>query len=270
MKLKEILYGMGLKPRAREYPFEVDTFRLPKEGELQFARWQHPNERRKEFSQPAIDALREFLKPGDTAIDVGGHTGDTALPVALALGPTGCVFALEPNRYVYKVLLANSALNRRKANILPLNFAATPQDAELEFEYSDPGFCNGGLHEGIDRWRHTHFFKLKVTGKNLLNYLKTEFPAELEKVRYIKIDTEGSDRSVVASLKELVQRKRPYIKSEIYQHLPADQRFLYYEDLRNLGYAVHKFNNDEDYRGVRLERDDMTKWEHYDIFAVPE
>src|SRR5262245_13744885 len=270
MKLKEIFYGLGLKPRPKEYSFELDSFVLPRDGEIHYARWQHPKERRKEFSQAAIEALRSFLREGDVAIDVGAHTGDTALPMALAVGPKGSVFALEPNPYVFKVLLANSGLNRSKTNIHPLMFAATAEDGEFDFGYSDDGFCNGGLHPGIDAWKHAHFFKLRVKGRNLLNYLKVEFPQELSRVRYIKIDTEGFDRGVAASLKELLVRNHPFIKSEIYQHLSSDQRQGYYEDLRGLGYKIHKFNSDEDYVGVELRREDMMNWKHFDIFAIPE
>jgi hypothetical protein len=122
----------------------------------------------------------------------------------------------------------------------------------------------------MSQWRHAHFFKMRVQGRNLLNYLKTEFPEELARVRYIKIDTEGFDRSVAASLRELLVSNRPFIKSEIYQHLPAGPREGYYRDLRQLGYRVHKFNSDEDYPGAELGLEEMMRWEHFDIFAVPE
>jgi len=270
MKLKEIFYGLGLKPPRKEYSFEIDSFILPREGEVSYARWLHPKERRKQLSQAAVDALRGFLREGDAAIDIGAHTGDTALPVALAVGPKGAVFALEPNIYVFKVLLANAALNRKKTNIFPLMFAATPHDGEFEFEYSDAGFCNGGLHQGISEWQHGHFFKLRVTGRNLLHYLEAEFPQELARVRYIKIDTEGFDPVVAASLKELLLRNRPFIRSEIYQHLPTEDRQKYFQDLRSAGYRIHKFNSLEDYQGIELREEDMSKWEHFDIFAVPE
>lgn len=269
MKLKEIFYGLGLKPPIKEYSYDIDTFALPREGTVSYARWRHPKERRKEISQQAIDALRGFLREGESAIDIGAHTGDTTVPLALALGRSGAVFALEPNLYVYKILLANAGLNRKKTNIFPLMFAATPQDGEFEFEYSDSAFCNGGLHDGINSWRHGHFFKLRVTGKNLLHFLKTEFPAELAKVRYIKIDTEGFDRTVARSLKDLLVSNRPFIRSEIYQHSPAEERRGYYRDLRELGYAVHKFESDCQYAGPILAEEDMTRWEHFDVFAVP-
>ena len=71
--------------------------------------------------------------------------------MALAVGKSGCVFALEPNSYVYPVLAKNAALNPDKTHILPLPFAATPEDAELVFQYSDSGYCNGGRFAGISR-----------------------------------------------------------------------------------------------------------------------
>src|SRR5215212_8498167 len=140
MKLREIFYGLGLKPRPEEYPFAIESFTLPQEGEIQLARWKHPKEAMKSFSQTGVNAIRRFLGEGDVAIDIGAHTGDTALPLALSVGRSGCVFALEPNPYAFKILQANSTLNREKTRIVPLMFAATQEDGEYEFEYSDAGF----------------------------------------------------------------------------------------------------------------------------------
>jgi len=100
MKLKEIFYALKLKPAAREYGYSVQDFDFAKEGRVQYAAWDHPKENPKRFDQDYVDVLREFLKPGDFSIDVGAHSGDTTLPMALAVGPTGGVFALEPNPHV--------------------------------------------------------------------------------------------------------------------------------------------------------------------------
>ena len=278
MKLKEIFYGLGLRPSAREYPFELTTFRLAIDGDVEFALWQHPSARRRaavgqgvRLTQPMVDSIRAFVRPGDVAIDIGAHTGDSTVPIALAVGSTGAVFALEPNKFAYKVLLANSALNKTKTNIVPLNFAATPEDGKFEFEYSDPGFCNGGLHQNIGAWRHAHFFKLPVIGKNIPAYLTTHFPDEAKRVRYIKIDTEGLDRAVAASLRTLIETARPYIKTEMYKHTPEGERIGYFRDLRGLGYTMFKVESEEtDYRGILLDETDLMKWSHFDVFAVPE
>jgi FkbM family methyltransferase len=270
VKLKEILYRIGFGHFAKEYGFVVERVVLPGEGEISFARWLHPKEQRKEFLQGEIDAIRAFLSEGDTAIDIGAHTGDSTLPIALAAGVTGCVFALEPNPFAYKVLTANAGLNRGKTNIIPLMFAAMPEDGIYEFEYSDVGFCNGGYLRDFSSAKHGHFVKLKVQGRNLVNFIKKEHPGELKKLRYIKMDTEGFDRYVAQSIKELLVAYKPYIKSEIYQYLREEERIGYYRDLRDLGYRVHKFNDNKYRSGEELRAEDMSKWEHFDIFAMPD
>ena len=269
MKLKEVLYGIRLKPAAREYGYTVVDYDLAKEGRVQYAAWDHPKELPKQFDQGYIDVLREFLQPGDFAIDVGAHSGDTALPMALALGAKGGVFALEPNPHVYKVLAANADLNRDKARIYPLMFAATEQDGEYEFEYSYPGFSNGGFHQGISPWRHGHFFKLKVEGRNLIAFLKREYPREMAKIRYIKIDAEGHDHAIVRSLRELIVANKPYLRTEIYKHVDEAGRRAYFDELQQLGYRLYKFGDEKQYQGMALDGSMLMDWEHFDIFAVP-
>lgn len=252
----------------REYAHEVISVALPHDGEVRLARWLHPGERPKTVSQAEVDALRSFLRPGDVAIDVGAHTGDSTMPIALAVGQTGRVFALEPNPYVYKVLQINAGLNPGRTRITPLMFAAMPEDGEFEFTYSDSGYCNGGYHQA-SRLRHGHFSKLRVSGRHLLNYLRREAPADLARVRYVKIDTEGFDRAIVSSLTDLLRSTRPYLKSEIYKHLPAAERHQYFTELRALGYRVFRCEQD-DYRGQELAAADLSRWKHFDIFAVPD
>jgi FkbM family methyltransferase len=184
------------------------------------------------------------------------------------VGRSGAVFALEPNPYVFKVLAATATLNPAKTRIVPLMFAAMPNDGEFDFEYSDSGYCNGGFHNAINRWKHGHFSRLRVAGRNLADYLQKEAPAEVPRIRFIKIDTEGYDRAVAQSMAGLISTVRPYIKTEIYQHLPAGERIAYFDDLRQLGYRVFKC---EDYAfcGEELGPTDLSRWKHFDVFAVP-
>jgi FkbM family methyltransferase len=189
--------------------------------------------------------------------------------MALAVGPRGTVFALEPNPYVFKVLAVNATLNPEKTHIVPLMFAATPEDGEFEFTYSDEGYCNGGLHESVSRWQHGHFVPLTVAGRNFVRYLEAAAPDALARVSFVKIDTEGFDRAVTRSLEPLLRANRPFLKAEIYKHLPAEERAGYFDDLRTLGYRVFKCEDDV-WRGLELSRADMSRWRHFDIFAIPE
>ena len=270
MKLRDLPRALGFGAAPRHYPFLVSTCVLPKDGVVQLARWLHPGEALKTVTQESVDRLRTFLREGDVAIDIGAHTGDSTLPIALAVGPRGLVFALEPNPYVFKVLAANAALNLDKTHIVPLMFAAMPADGQFDFEYSDSGYCNGGCHQGISRWMHGHFSKLRIVGRDLAMYLQAQAPLAVPRIRYIKIDTEGFDHAVVRSLSRLILSVRPFIKTEIYRHTSQVRRVDYYDDLRRLGYRVFKCDDDREYRGQELGRDDLARWKHFDVFAVPE
>ena len=269
MKLRDIPRALGRASAPRQYPSTIATFTLPVDGEVQLAQWQHPGETRKVVRQEEVTALREFLRPGDVAIDIGAHTGDSTLPIALAIGSSGTVFALEPNPYVFEVLAANAALNQSKTHIVPLMFAAMPEDGEFTFQYSDEGYCNGGFHNSVSRWVHGHFVSLRVEGRNLPRYLREQAPESIARVRYVKIDTEGFDRSVAHTLAELLRTARPYVKSEIYRHMPDEERTGYYDDLRALGYRIFKCEEPVA-RGQELARGDMSRWPHFDILAVPD
>jgi len=269
MKAKELLYMLGVRPRPRTYPAEVVTFNLSRDGEVRYARWLHPGESRKEIRQDTVDELRKFVRPGDVAIDIGAHTGDSTIPIALAAGASGTVLALEPNPYVFRVLEQNAALNQGKAHIVPLMFAATEASHDFTFQYSDAGFCNGGLHPGISRWRHGHAFDLTVRGENLEAYLDRSLPALVPRIRFIKVDTEGYDAQVLQSLRALIVRQKPFIKAEVYKQLDLAQRQHLYDLLIELGYDVHVVASETQYVGQRLERQQLMARAHYDVFGTP-
>jgi FkbM family methyltransferase len=269
MKPRELFYMLGIRPRPRVYAYEVVTFELPKDGQIQYAQWLHPAEGRKVIRQQEVDELRKFLAPGDVALDIGAHTGDTTLPIALAVGRQGCVLALEPNPYVFPVLKKNSELNPAKATIMPLMIAATPEPGEFFFEYSDAGFCNGGLHDGISKWRHWDAFKLRVRGENLQVYIAEHFPELASRIRYLKIDVEGFDYQVLESLKGLISNAKPFIKVEVFKLLNLAQRERLYDLLVKLGYDVFLAESNATYLGPRLTKGHLMIRRHYDAFCVP-
>lgn len=270
MKTREIFHLLGFRPAPRTYGFEVRAFNLPRDGRVEYAGWLHPRETVKKISQESVDHLRTFLSPGDVAIDIGAHTGDSAIPMALAVGQSGVVLALEPNPYVFPVLKKNSELNPEKTTIIPLPFAATPEDGVFEFEYSDAGFCNGGLHEHVSRWKHGLAFKLKVTGKNLAAYLTREYPHLLPRIRYIKVDAEGYDLTVLSTLTDLIARHRPFIRAEVFKWTRRPQRERLIHFLTSAGYAVWRVQNEANYCGTALGAESVMDWAHYDIFGVPQ
>lgn len=269
MRLKELIYLLGFQPRIQTWGHEVRRFELP-DGAVDYAQWLHPGESRKEIRAADVESLREFLAPGDFCVDIGAHSGDTTVPMALAVGPQGTVLALEPNRYVFPVLEANARLNPERTHIVPLRLAAAENDGPLEFEYSDSGFCNGGRHQGISKWRHGHAFQLKVEGVNLAELLQREHAERLPRWKYLKVDTEGYDLFVLRTLRELLRRHRPFVQTEVYKHTSREYRRDLFEFLADLGYRVHRVEREDERRGETLTAERMSDWKHFDIFCVPE
>jgi FkbM family methyltransferase len=269
MKAKELFYMIGLRPKAQTYGFEIKTFDLGTDGKVEYAQWLHPRETPKQITQESVDELRRFLSPGDVAIDIGAHSGDSTIPMALAVGKSGCVLALEPNSYVFPVLAKNAELNPDKTKIIPLPFAATPEDAELIFQYSDSGYCNGGQFDNISRWSHGHAFELRVQGKNLLKFLQASHADLIPKIRYIKVDAEGNDEAVIHSISELLSRHKPFLRIEMYRKLNEEQRQSLYRAVTSLGYELHRILSEENYRGEVIRENELSRWKHFDALCVP-
>lgn len=269
MKVKEFFYLLGIKPRDKRYGYQINRFHLDSIGTVSYAQWKHPSEDEKVIEEKTVAFLKTFLRDGDFCIDIGSHTGDTAIPMALAVDKTGFVLALEPNPFVFTVLNKNAFLNKEHTNILPLMIAVCENDGDIEFEYSDSGYCNGGLHEHVSRWKHGHAFKLPVTGMNLPDLLQRNFSERLPRLRFIKVDAEGYDLSVLKSCSRIIDEYRPYIKAEIYKHTDKAYKESMYTFFTERGYSIYKVNSDSDYKGEILNKETMLKWKHYDIFCVP-
>jgi FkbM family methyltransferase len=261
------------RPRQRvafaDYGYDLREFDLPCDGLIQYAQWQHPYDVPKVITQPAVDAIRQFVSPGDFVIDIGAHSGDTTVPMALAAGQGGCTLALEPNPYVFKVLAANAALNRDATNIVPHCCAATQSDGDFVFHYSDAGFCNGGFRSQ-QRWRfYRRKHALRIQGRNLLAMLRTEFAEWLPKLSYIKVDAEGYDRAILDSILPIIRERRPVIRTEVYRKLLARERQELFDLLADAGYLVHRFVDGGQPVGEILEANDMRRERHFDVLAIP-
>jgi len=155
LQIRNIYELLGFRKKSKHYRYDINNFDLGNNIKIDYAQWLHPAESKKCITNEMVDAYKEILNTGDCCIDVGAHTGDSTIPMALAVGKSGCVLALEPNPYVYHVLEKNARTNRHILNIKPLMAAVSTEEGFLEFEYSDPGYCNGGRHEGIPFWNRS-------------------------------------------------------------------------------------------------------------------
>jgi len=269
MKLKTIFQILGFRGRPRRYGYTIRTFELPRYGRVEYAQWLHPSEMPAEIPSHLLEQYGEFINQGDFCIDIGAHTGDSTLPIALSAGPGGMVLAMEPNPYVFPVLEKNARLNRDLTNIVPMMAAAAGEDGILTFEYSDAGYCNGGRHEGISTLRHGHAFKLQVHGVNLQRELRSDFKAQLPRLKFIKVDTEGYDLHVLKSLAGIIDDLRPHIRAEVYKLTGPGYRAELMSFLLTRQYTVRRVTAESGLAGEIIGPADAMKYKHYDIYCSP-
>jgi FkbM family methyltransferase len=267
--LKRKLEKWKTKTTFREYGHKVETYELPRDGKIDFAVWLNPLEKPKKITQGGVDFFRKFIKEGDLVIDIGTHMGDTTVPMGLATGPKGLVLGFDPNPHVFKIFTVNASLNKGKVNIRPLPYAITNEDGEFFFTSSEASFNNGGI-ERSETNRHGNFtLNQKVQGINLEKYLKENLSDKLPKLSFIKVDTEGYDKTVLESIAGLLQSQKPTVVAECFGKLTKQERGDLYDLLHSRGYIIYHFNDFEvDTEIKQIDREGMNKWKHFDFLGV--
>lgn len=140
--------------------------------------------------------IKSLLKPGMTAVDVGGNIGYFALLMAEQVGASGRVVAVEPDP--------------RNAHVLRLNAARTrgaPIEVIEAAAWSEPGRLQLGLNETntgdhrvgmVDPARRT----VAVEALRLDDVLP-------DRVDMILMDTQASEHVALRGARELLARSRP-------------------------------------------------------------
>ena len=257
------------KRTFREYGYEVEKFQIEGIGEVEYAQWLHPSDKPKKITSSNVHFYQKLARPGSMIIDIGAHTGDTSVPMALAVGKEGVVLALEPNRYVYKILEKNATLNPDITNIIPLCLAATEADGEFEFNYSDASFCNGGFLSQIEKRRHGHNYTLKVNGVNLQALLYKQYQDYLPRLDLLKVDAEGYDKEILKTVPAILEQYRPNLLIECYKRLNDVERNELFDVVSEQGYELFKLADFEDNGAkVRIRRENMKDEKHFEILAV--
>ncbi len=158
----------------------------------------------------------KLLEPGDTVIDIGAHVGYYSILSSYLVGASGRVIACEMNRDNFIRLCYHKDLNNCN-NLIPIAGAIGDELKEVTF------FINQDNDGGHALWNVGEHFcnqkslaepkQEKVTMRTLDEIVKCH---NLDRVKLIKIDTEGAEPLVLKGGQEsIAQLKVPFIISEI-------------------------------------------------------
>lgn len=255
---------------TNEYSFRIDSFNLKDEGSIQFANWLNPLVKNKIITQSEINFYKKFIKPGDTAIDIGTNIGDTTVPMAIAAGKTGLTLGFDPNPFVYKILQANIKLNPDKVNIQTFPYAITEKETEFIYSSSEASFANGGIQEVNTGLHGKYSLPDKIKGVRLSDFLIKNYPERLERLSYIKVDAEGLDNMILKSIKDVIEKYGPVVVAECFTNSSPDERYDLFNTVSLPGYSVYKFDDflDNTHITPLLHKEDMTKWKTFNLYAI--
>lgn len=187
------------------------------------------------YEEMLEQVYRSILKPGDIAIDVGAHTGRHTMPIANAVGPMGKVFSFEPLPFAYQAL-SKRLEDTRTTTVTLHNLALGEDEGETEFtvvpdfpEYS--GFKERTYHSDTLRKE-----KIRVQVRKL-----DSFAEQIGEPRYIKVDAEGGELTILRSGRALIAAAQPIVSFELgnaslinYPYTAGD----YFDFFAGLGYRV--------------------------------
>jgi len=158
-----------------------------------FAQWEHPSEADKNWPKEWFNLLEHLVSPGCNIVDIGAHGGDTTIPLAVA-SRGGEVVAIEMGPPI-DMLKINARLNPQlKIHV----HKVAVSDVEGSVRYmSGCGGCNGGIDTVLEGKGKAGE---RVPAVRLLPFLQDQHPELLSNLCMVKIDTEGHDAAILASL----------------------------------------------------------------------
>jgi FkbM family methyltransferase len=216
--------GAAVGLHLTEHPFASDTLRM-------FA-----GEYEAEFCQ----LIRDSLRPGDTALDVGANIGFITRVMAEAVGERGRVVAFEPNFKLFALAVRNVA-KYSQALVLPVGLSDQPGSAE--FHVARDSMATGSLHQAyvqdsVPPWdRRVEAMRVQLAqGSDLIASFG------VERFSLLKIDVEGHEIAVLNGLRRAIDRCENLV-ALVEAWLPAQRAAGHsdealYDCLTGMGFSV--------------------------------
>ena len=200
--------------------------------------------------------LGDFIKEGNTCIDIGANVGYYSLPMAELSGKSGKVYTVEPIALFRQILSSNlkryGVLDR--VEIVP--YALGDKDNET-LTMGTPS-VDGLIHFGYTKVLSENDKEIKSTYTVKVFTPETLFK-DLEQLHFIKCDVEGYENHVIPHFESIIRKFKPVLQIEI---CPEENRKTIFNMLENLGYQIfyydsNKLNQIDSASALKIEKCDF-------------
>lgn len=148
------------------------------------------------FEPFETELVQRLLRPGDRVVDVGANIGYYTLIFARSVGPSGRVWAFEPEPANFDMLHRNVRLNDY-GNVVLERAAVADRTGTLDLYVA---WQSIGDHRLFDTWRDRR--RIAVPCFRLDDY----FAERAEPLALVKMDIQGAEPSALAGMREVLKR----------------------------------------------------------------
>lgn len=176
-------------------------------------------------------AIRDLVKPGMTAYDLGANIGYVSLMLAKQVGTEGRVFAFEPLPANQERLRSNLGLNpEMRVELVPK--AASDVSGKTKFLVHSSGGM--GKVSGSDGRDTQYDSEIEVETTSIDDFV---FKEGEPSPNLLKVDIEGGEGLALKGMKRLLIENRPMFIIELHGEEAAKS---VWDTLRAAGYVVRK------------------------------
>lgn len=160
------------------------------------------------------DYLETKLTTGSTFVDIGSNVGFFALMAARRVGPTGRVFAFEPDPEICECLVRSAKANTYR-QIEAFQLALSDREGELTFYRATDGTASSLVPEAPG-YEHRYDGGTLTTPVTALDTLVRAGKLDPRGISLVKVDVEGEEVRTVAGMRDtLVAADYPSIWCEV-------------------------------------------------------
>lgn len=161
-----------------------------------------------EYSEGQTIVFHDFIKEGDTVLDIGANCGYFTTIFSSLVGQDGKVYAFEPQKMMFYKLCTNVSINNI-SNVECIREIIS--DTEEEFYLPDLKEDSEFNYSGINFWS----YKNKKEGKIIKSKKLDDY--EFEKINFLKISVESMEINVLEGASKSILKSRPivYLRADI-------------------------------------------------------
>jgi FkbM family methyltransferase len=200
-----------------------------------------------------LNNAAETVKPGSVIWDVGANMGLFSFAAAGLAGPTGRVYAFEPDATMARLIRRSARLNPASAPVEVIPCAVSESVSLARFNIARRSRTSNYL-EGFGRKQTGGVREVETVLTVSLDWMATQIPPP----HVLKIDVEGAELLVFRGALELIKTSRPLLIFEMKETNWQELSRI----LQGLGYTLYDSDKPREARRPLSEPS-------YNVLAVP-